>query len=542
MGAEQMRSLVAQFGDGRDLRARIVADRLATEPEIAQAVARQAGIPFVDLTQEPLSSEVVSMIPAMLCRRYQLIPVRMTRRNLLVGMVDPSNLIAIDDIATATGLSIAPVAIAADALELAFGRFLRTDNEMNELSGQMAEESSSHESGLEDGVDETAEDAPVVRFVSLLISQAIDDRASDIHIEPGEKKLIVRYRIDGVLQETQQADRAIQNGVISRLKIMAAVDIAERRKPQDGRISVRHNGKKVDLRLATLPTVWGEKIVMRILANSTEKMTLRDLSFSKSNEQLFKEAIARPYGMVLVTGPTGSGKSTTLYTALGEIATPQVNAITVEDPVEFRLAGINQVQVNHKAGLNFHTALRSILRSDPDIVMVGEIRDQETANMSIEAALTGHMVLSTLHTNDAPSALTRFINMGCEPFLVGTAINAVVAQRLARKLCTKCREPYSEDPQKLLALKIPYDPAGQYRFYRPVGCAECSQTGYRGRVALHEVMMMTEELEHLVTEHATSSELRAAALRDGMVTLRQDGFEKAAQGVTTIEEVLRVSA
>ncbi len=540
VGAEQMRGMVAQYGNGRELRAKVVAERIATEREIAEAVAQQSGIPFLDLTQEALTSEVVSTVPAALCRRYQLIPVRRTRRHLVVGMLDPQDLIAIDDLGSVTGYSIAPVTVSADALELAFGRFLRMDDELSELTDQMVDDSTVE---LEDpSLSGGSDDAPVVRFVSLLISQAIDDRASDIHIEPGEKVLTVRYRIDGVLQETQQASRAIQDGVISRLKIMAAVDIAERRKPQDGRISVQHNGRKVDLRLATLPTVWGEKIVMRILANSTQELTLKDLQFSSHNERLFHDAISKPYGMVLVTGPTGSGKSTTLYTALSEIATPQVNAITVEDPVEYRLAGINQVQVNHKAGLTFHTALRSILRSDPDIVLVGEIRDQETATMSIEAALTGHVVLSTLHTNDAPSALTRFINIGCEPFLVGTAITAVVAQRLARRLCPKCKQSYTEDAHKLEALKIPFPEGVPPVFYRPVGCVECSNTGYRGRVALHEVMTMSEELEALVTNHATSTELRAAALRDGMVTLRQDGFAKAALGITTIEEVLRVSA
>ncbi len=543
VGAEQMRGLTTQFGTGAQLRAKILAEGIADDATIAQSLAQLAAVPFIDLKQEPLDAEVIGMIPAVLCRRYQLLPIRRTRRHLLVGMLDPSDLNAIDDITTATGLSIQPAAVATDALELAFTRFLRSDGELSELKGQMLDESGVTEAELHDDLETASDDdAPVVRFVSLLISQAIDDRASDIHIEPGEKSLIVRYRIDGVLKEAQQASRAIQDGVISRLKIMAAVDIAERRKPQDGRISVQHNGKKVDLRLATLPTVWGEKIVMRILANSTQNLSLKDLALSSKNQELFRQAISKPYGMVLVTGPTGSGKSTTLYTALSEIATPQVNAITVEDPVEFRLAGINQVQVNHKAGLNFHTALRSILRSDPDIVMVGEIRDEETANMSIEAALTGHMVLSTLHTNDAPSALTRFINMGCEPFLVGTAINAVVAQRLARRLCGICKVAYHEDPQKLAALGIPVPQGMQLTFYKPGGCQECSNTGYRSRVALHEVMNMSDELEHLVTGSATGSDLREAALRGGMVTLRQDGFLKAAQGITTIEEVLRVSA
>lgn len=545
VGSDQMRTLTAEFGDGKRLRAKLTSDSIVSESEIAQAVAQSSGIPYVDLTRETLNPDVVAMIPAALCRRYKLIPIRQTRRNLLVGMVDPSNLIAVDDVATATGLAIAPVAVAADGLELAFGRYLRLDGELSELSVQMDESAAAQDNLVvtDHQLDGGSDDAPVVRFVSMLISQAIDDRASDIHIEPGEKDLTVRYRIDGVLHETQRAPRAIQDGVISRLKIMASVDISERRKPQDGRISVNHGGTKVDLRLATLPTVWGEKIVMRILSSAAAGLKLRDLRFSERNEALFREAITKPYGMVLVTGPTGSGKSTTLYTALTTVATPQVNAITVEDPVETRVPGINQVQVNHKAGLNFHTALRSILRSDPDIVLVGEIRDDETATMSIEAALTGHLVLSTLHTNDAPSALTRLINIGCEPFLVGTAVNAVVAQRLARRLCKSCREPYVEEFEKLDALKIPYDQtAGAPTFYRPVGCPECSGTGYRSRLALHEVMVMSDALEQGMTSQDSSTELREIALREGMVTLRQDGFEKARLGETTIEEVLRVSA
>lgn len=541
---ESMRALVAEHGDGDGLRAFLVKNGLP-ERRISEALAHTMGIPFVDLNTEPLSQTTISLVPPALCRRYRVIPVKQTRRHLVVGMVDPSNLIAVDDIATATGLSIAPAMISSDALELAFGRFLRSDGELTELSEQMDESnatSSTNDVVAEHLLDGGGDDAPVVRFVSLLISQAIDDRASDIHIEPGEEFLTVRYRIDGVLHQTQRAPRAIQDGVISRLKIMASVDISERRKPQDGRISVTHAGQKIDLRLATLPTVWGEKIVMRILSSSTAGLTLSGLQFSPQNEANFREAITKPYGMVLVTGPTGSGKSTTLYTALTTVATPRVNAITVEDPVESRVPGINQVQVNHKAGLTFHTALRSILRSDPDIVLVGEIRDEETATMSIEAALTGHLVLSTLHTNDAPSALTRLTNIGCEPFLVGTAVNAVVAQRLARRLCVQCREPYVESTEKLDALKIPYDRLATPTFYKPRGCAECSGTGYRSRIALHEVMLMNEELEHLVTAQATGTQMREAALRNGMTTLRADGFEKAVQGATTIEEVLRVSA
>ena len=541
VGAEQMRGMVAQYGNGRELRAKVVAERIATEREIAEAVAQQSGIPFLDLTQEALTSEVVSTVPAALCRRYQLSPVRRTRRHLVVGMLDPQDLIAIDDLGSVTGYSIAPVTVSADALELAFGRFLRMDDELSELTDQMVDDSTVE---LEDpSLSGGSDDAPVVRFVSLLISQAIDDRASDIHIEPGEKVLTVRYRIDGVLQETQQASRAIQDGVISRLKIMAAVDIAERRKPQDGRISVQHNGRKVDLRLATLPTVWGEKIVMRILDNSTASLDLRDLSFGDENYEVYSEAYRKPYGMILVTGPTGSGKSTTLYATLNAVSRPEINVITVEDPVEYRLPGINQVQVNPKAGLTFAGALRSILRSDPDVVLLGEIRDHETAQIAIEAALTGHLVLSTLHTNDAPSAITRLVEMGIEPFLVGSALDCVVAQRLARRLCKKCKEPYEPSDEELLASRFPWVP-GEPKpiLHRPAGCTTCSRTGYRGRLALHEVMRVTEGIERHAVSGSSAADIGRTALDEGMRSLRMDGWQKVAAGDTSIEEILRVVA
>ncbi len=360
-------------------------------------------------------------------------------------MLDPTDIIAIDDVTSLTDLQVEAVVVAADALAQAFERFLRSDEELSDLSEQIGESATSmpgHHVHRDRSRKQDA-DAPVVRFVNLLITQAINDRASDIHIEPGEHQLTVRFRIDGVLHEMQRADRTIQDGVISRLKIMSSIDIAERRRPQDGRLSVIHEGRQIDLRVATLPTVWGEKIVMRILDNSGQVMAMSDLRFSAINEQRFREAIARPHGMMLATGPTGSGKSTTLYTALRTVANPRINVITVEDPVEYRIAGINQVQVNNRAGLTFAAALRSILRSDPDVVLVGEIRDKETAVISIEAALTGHLVLSTLHTNDAPSALTRLTEIGTEPFLVATALSAVVAQRLARRLCLRCRAPYT---------------------------------------------------------------------------------------------------
>jgi type II secretory ATPase GspE/PulE/Tfp pilus assembly ATPase PilB-like protein len=534
-------NVVAEVGEGPELRRRLIDEQLVSQRQLARGIARQTGLKYVDLPDVELSPETVGSIPAALCRRYQVIAIERGRRSLTVGMVDPTDLIAIDDISTATELNVRPVVVAADALEAAFARFLRSDEELIDLSEQIGEIAAADGASGTESIEEQVDDAPVVRFVNLLIAQAINDRASDIHIEPGEKHLTVRYRIDGVLHEMQRADRAIQDGVISRLKIMAAIDIAERRKPQDGRLSVHHDGRQIDLRLATLPTVWGEKIVMRILDSSAQSLTMADLRFSARNEQKFRSAITRPHGMVLVTGPTGSGKSTSLYTAINTVANPQINVITVEDPVEYRIAGINQVQVNQRAGMTFQAALRSILRSDPDVVLVGEIRDQETATISIEAALTGHLVLSTLHTNDAPSALTRLVEIGCEPYLVGTALSAVVAQRLARRLCVKCKESYTESVDVLASVGFPHSPTDPPVLYRAVGCQACSGTGYRGRVALHEVMEVTERLEQLVVSRATGTELRTTALAEGMVSLREDGFSKVAEGITTIEEIMRVS-
>jgi type IV pilus assembly protein PilB len=377
--------------------------------------------------------------------------------------------------------------------------------------------------------------------VNLLITQAINDRASDIHLEPSERDLRVRFRIDGVLHEIMRSPKNIQSGVISRLKIMADINIAERRVPQDGRLSVTVTGKKIDLRVATLPTVWGEKVVMRVLDNSTAMLRLSDLGFSDRNYERYAKSFTKPYGMIMVTGPTGSGKSTTLYATLNIVSRPEINVITVEDPVEYRISGINQVQTNVKAGLTFATALRSILRSDPDVVLIGEVRDHETAQIAVEAALTGHLVLTSLHTNDAPSAVTRLVEMGIEPFLVGSALDAVLAQRLARRLCEKCKEAYTPDAEVLKSARFPWEEGEPLpTLFRPVGCSACAKTGYRGRVALHEVMLVSEEIERMAVERATAVDIERVAVEQGMMSLRLDGMDKVVNGVTALEEILRV--
>ncbi|BDZ40603.1 GspE/PulE family protein [Microbacterium suwonense] len=532
---------MAELGDGPELARKLVTQRVITERQLAEAIALQSGQTFVDLFTETVDPHAVALVPGGLARRHRLIPISHSGDRLVVGMVDPTDIIAIDDIATVADLRVDPVVVAEDALEYAFQRYMRSDDELSDLSATLEETAATQDTASEQLVEQDS-DAPIVRFVNLLITQAIDDRASDIHLEPGETFLKVRYRIDGVLHELQRPDRNIQDGIISRLKIMSAIDIAERRRPQDGRLSVTHHGRKVDLRVATLPTVWGEKVVMRILDNSGVSLSLADLRMSRSNLTRFRDAITRPHGMVLVTGPTGSGKSTTLYTALREVSTPQVNVITVEDPVEYRIPGINQVQVNAKAGMTFQAALRSILRSDPDVVLVGEIRDRETAVISVEAALTGHLVLSTLHTNDAPSAVTRLTEMGTEPFLVATALSAVVAQRLARRLCVQCRERHDQTEEILRDLGLPFDPAAPPVIYRPKGCPSCSGTGYKGRIGLHEVMTMSDEIEKLVVRNATATEIREVATAQGMRSLREDGWAKVREGLTTIEEILRVTA
>jgi type IV pilus assembly protein PilB len=454
-------------------------------------------------------------------------------------MSDPANVYALDDIRSITGREVQPVVATSNDVEQAISKFAGMGDQVEALAAE-AVEGLEAEADLSD-IDAAVEDAPIVKLVQAILTQAVSDRASDVHIEPTEKDVRVRFRVDGVLHEVMHSPKTIQGGLISRLKVMADLNIAEKRVPQDGRVSIRIGTKQLDLRMATLPTVFGEKIVIRILDKSNALIPLSELGFLPDAYKRYEQSFRRPYGAILVTGPTGSGKSTTLYGTLNILNSPDRHVITVEDPVEYRLPGVNQMQVNPKAGLSFASALRSILRADPDIILIGEIRDRETAMIAVESALTGHLVLSSLHTNDAPSAITRLIEMEVETFLVASAIDCVVAQRLARKLCEKCREAYPPDREQLLEAGYAESRLPELReFYRPSGCPSCSNTGYRGRFGLYEVMPMSEEIERLTIERASSETIRTVAIEQGMQTLREDGLEKASAGLTSIEEIARV--
>ncbi len=505
---------------------------------LVRMAATSAGLEYVDLPEQLIDPLAVALLPGEFARRNCVLPYAQRGTELLVAvpMKKVNDLDLKDDIGRLTRRRVTFTLAVRGDIEFRINEQYRAEGELATLGSDFDVIDEVEDL---DTFTEVNEDAPVVRFVNLLIAQAISDRASDIHLEPTEHDLRVRYRIDGVLVDAHRAPRSIVSGVISRFKIMSDLNIAEKRVPQDGRLTVMHGERTMDLRVATLPTVWGEKIVARVLDNSNTTLGLDDLGFSPANFDRFAKSYGKPYGMILVTGPTGSGKSTTLYATLNILNQPQVNVITVEDPVEYRLPGINQVQTNPKAGLTFASALRSILRSDPDIVLIGEIRDHETANIAVEASLTGHLVLSTLHTNDAPSAVTRLVEMGIEPFLVGSALDCVVAQRLCRSLCGKCRIPYAPHRRELEALGFGL-PDDVTEIYRAGGCNACGGTGYRGRMALHEVMTISEDIERLTVRRASTDEVTRCAQDEGMSTLRDDGWLKVCQGRTTIEEVLRV--
>jgi type IV pilus assembly protein PilB len=519
---------------------------LLDEQQLVNILAKQYGIPAVNLDNFEIDPEVVKLVPEDLVHKYRIMPVNRVGSTLIVAVEDPSNMFAVDDIKFMTGYNVEVVVASASSIKSMVDKHydssatlldVMSNFDMDDLE-VVHEADDVNVADLEKAVD----DAPVVKLVNLILSDAIRKGASDIHIEPYEKVFRVRYRIDGVMYEEMKPPMKLRNAIISRIKIMSNLDIAERRLPQDGRIKLKlSKDKDMDFRVSVLPTLFGEKIVLRLLDKSNLQLDMTKLGFETGALKDFKEAIHKPYGMVLVTGPTGSGKTTTLYSALAELNTIETNISTAEDPVEFNLGGINQVQMHEEIGLNFAAALRSFLRQDPDIIMVGEVRDFETAEIAIKAALTGHLVLSTLHTNDAPSTVNRLLNMGVEPFLVASATNLILAQRLARRICDNCKEPLDVPGQALLDIGVPEPVVGSFTCYKGTGCAICADTGYKGRVALYEVLPITDPIKELILNGASSMELKELAIEEGMKSLRMSGITKLMEGITTVSEVVRTS-
>ncbi|MCP4903642.1 MAG: type IV-A pilus assembly ATPase PilB [bacterium] len=535
---------------GKRLGAQITALGFMDENELTEFVAKQYGVPSICLDDFEIEAEVLALIPEDVANKHGVVPVNRAGSTLILATADPSNIFALDDIKFLTGYNIQPVVASEDAIRAAIERYYAEPEEdlLDDVMAGFDDEGIDFVSGDEEedaaGLAKEAEDAPVVKLVNLILTDAIKKNASDIHIEPYEKSFRVRYRIDGVLYEVMKPPLKLKNALTSRVKIMSELDIAERRLPQDGRIKLKMGkGREMDFRVSVLPTLFGEKIVLRLLDKSNLQLDMTKLGFEQAQLDDFKECIHQPFGMVLVTGPTGSGKTTTLYSALSELNQTSENLSTAEDPVEFNLGGINQVQMHEDIGLNFAAALRSFLRQDPDIIMVGEIRDFETAEISVKAALTGHMVLSTLHTNDAPSTINRLLNMGIEPFLVSSAVNCIVAQRLARRICSECvGDDPDVDMEQVATAGLTEEEVKSYRAKRGQGCGVCSDTGFKGRVAIYEVMVMTDSLKEFVLNGASGAEIKREAIRGGMVTLRRSALNMMLEGVTTISEVFRVSA
>ena len=532
---------------GKRLGSEITGMGFLEESELTDFVAKQYGVPSIDLDEFDVSPEVTQLIPEDVATKHTVVPVNRAGSTLILATADPSNIFALDDIKFLTGYNIQPVVASEDAIKRAIEKHYEQADVLDEVMAgfddsdidlvQGEEELDAGELGRE------AEDAPVVKLVNLILTDAVKRSASDIHVEPYEKSFRVRYRIDGVLYEVMKPPLKLKNALTSRIKIMSELDIAERRLPQDGRIKLKMGrGREMDFRVSVLPTLFGEKIVLRLLDKSNLQLDMTKLGFEKEQLKGFKHCIHQPFGMVLVTGPTGSGKTTTLYSALSELNQVGENLSTAEDPVEFNLSGINQVQMHEDIGLNFAAALRSFLRQDPDIIMVGEIRDFETAEIAVKAALTGHMVLSTLHTNDAPSTVNRLLNMGIEPFLVASSVNCIVAQRLARRICEHCKEPDPEVAvEELVEAGMSEDEAKGIAPARGTGCSNCSDTGFKGRIACYEVMVMTEELKEYVLNGASSTEIKREAIRGGMVTLRRSALNMMHDQSITLSEVFRVS-
>ena len=546
---EQLRKAREEAKDGgARLGAQITKLGFLQENELSEFVAKQYGVPDINLEEFDVDPAVISLIPEEVALKHSILPVNRAGSTLIVATADPSNIFAIDDIKFLTGYNVEVVVAPEEQIKRAVDQYYDQSSSLDDVMADF-DDSDMEVVQDEDDVDvgelaKESEDAPVVKLVNLILTDAIKKNASDIHIEPYEKQFRVRYRIDGVLYEVMKPPMKLRNAITSRVKIMAELDIAERRLPQDGRIKLKlGRSREMDYRVSVLPTLFGEKTVMRLLDKSNLQLDMTKLGFEPDQLDVFQNAIHQPFGMVLVTGPTGSGKTTTLYSALSELNKISENISTAEDPVEFNLAGVNQVQMHEDIGLSFAAALRSFLRQDPDIIMVGEIRDFETAEIAVKAALTGHMVLSTLHTNDAPSTVNRLLNMGIEPFLVASSVNAIVAQRLARRVCQECVETDAETTTEALASAgMSEEEAASTTPQKGRGCRNCSETGFKGRVALYEVMPIGEELKEFVLNGASTTELKREAVRLGMLTLRRAALNKLKEGTTTLSEVYRVSA
>ncbi len=545
------RALVEQKGTNEKLGSILVRLNLISDDQLIDFLSKQYGIPSIQLSQLDIDTELLKLVPSQIARKYEVLPIQRSGNQLTLAMADPTNVFAVDDVGFMTNLQVVPVVASQGAIRKAIERLY--DVQTSGLAEVISEMETGQDVEVVEGEEDTwakfdifelkesADEAPVVRLVNMVFVDAIRRGASDIHLEPYEKVFRVRFRMDGVLHEIMTPPKRLEAALTSRVKIMANLDIAERRLPQDGRIKLRYNQREIDLRVSTLPTIFGEKTVMRILDKEALQLDLGILGFDPWSMEQFSKAIRQPYGMILITGPTGSGKTTTLYSAIHTINSPDVNIMTAEDPVEYNLKGVNQCQVNEEIGRTFAAALRSFLRQDPDIILVGETRDLETAQIGIRAALTGHLVLTTLHTNDCPSTVARLLDMGIPPFLVSSALTLILAQRLGRKVCKDCRQPYEADEEALVPYGHVPQGLGRVQFYKGKGCPACNFTGMKGRVAIYEVMPISEELRTLILGNAPTAEIREVALAQGMKTLRQNALQKVLDGVTTVEEVLRVT-
>src|SRR5882762_4295279 len=552
LGPEQLqKALAEQKGSPEKLGSILIRLGFINEEQLIGFLSRQYGVPSITLSQLEVDLEVLKLVPAAIAKKYEVLPVRRMGNSLALAMADPTNVFALDDISFMTNLQVLPLVASQTAIKRAIDRHYESKTEaiasvMQDMSTDLSnvevvegDEDSAKVDTFE--LKESADEAPVVKLVNMVLVDAIQKGASDIHFESYEKVFRIRFRIDGVLHEMLAPPKRLESAILSRLKIMSNLDIAERRMPQDGRIKLRYRSREIDFRVSTLPTIFGEKAVLRILDKDALKLALTQLGFDDWSLEKFNAAIHQPYGMVLITGPTGSGKTTTLYSAIHTINSPEHNIMTAEDPVEYNLKGVNQVQINEGVGRTFAAALRSFLRQDPDVILVGETRDLETAQISIRAALTGHLVFSTLHTNDCPSTIARLLDMGIPPFLVASSLLLVLAQRLGRKICKQCREPYDADEESLVPYGHVPSGKGKIQFFKGKGCATCNFTGMKGRVAIYEVMPVTEDIRAAILKNVGTADLRSIAQSQGMKSLRQNGLMKVIEGTTTIEEVLRVT-